>query len=150
MQLHVVAQFEICILQGVTPKSPRSYQRAEGSPVAHSLVAGDPSLRLKHGYAQDDAVDGRRCHQKFKMSHYPITTARLPLKPWRSCGAIDLNRFGLGVSSRGHVGRRLIEGPSRLVGTLLVRRAGFPDRVMPTIVPADSSLAVNQGPGPVR
>jgi len=59
------------MLQGVVPKSPRSYQRAEGSPVAHSVVAGDPSLRLKNGYAQDDAIDERRCHQKFKMSHYP-------------------------------------------------------------------------------
>jgi len=34
---------------------PRFYQRAEGSPVAHRVVAGDPSLRLKNGYAQDDA-----------------------------------------------------------------------------------------------
>jgi len=39
--------------------------------VAHSVVAGDPSLRLKNGYAQDDGIDERRCHQKFKMSHYP-------------------------------------------------------------------------------
>jgi uncharacterized protein (DUF1697 family) len=35
--------------------------------VAHRVVAGDPSLRLKNGYAQDDAIDERRCHQKFKM-----------------------------------------------------------------------------------
>jgi len=33
------AQFELCISQGVIPKSPRFYQRAEGSPVAHSVVA---------------------------------------------------------------------------------------------------------------
>jgi len=58
--------------QGVIPKSPRFYQRAEGSPVAQSLVEGDPSLRLKIGYAQDDAIDQRRCHQKFKMSHYRV------------------------------------------------------------------------------
>jgi len=56
--------------QGVIPKSPRSYQRAEGSPVARRVVAGDPSLRLKNGCAQDDAIDERRCHQKFKMSHH--------------------------------------------------------------------------------
>jgi hypothetical protein len=37
--------------------------------VAHSVVAGDPSLRLKNGYAQDDAIDERGCHRKFKMSH---------------------------------------------------------------------------------
>ena len=46
---------------GVIPKSPRFYQRAEGSPVARSVGAGDPfalplragtSLRLKNGYAQ--------------------------------------------------------------------------------------------------
>jgi hypothetical protein len=67
----VVAQFELCNSQGVIPKSPRFYQRAERSPVANSVVAGDPSLRLKNGYAQDDATDERRCHQKFKMSHYP-------------------------------------------------------------------------------
>jgi len=53
--------------QGVIPKSPRFYQRAEGSPVAHSVVTGDSSLRLKKGYAQDDAIDERRCHQQFKM-----------------------------------------------------------------------------------
>jgi len=63
----VVAQFELCISQGVIPKSPRFYQRAEGSPVAHSVVAGDPWLRLKNGYAQDDASTS----EKFKMSHYP-------------------------------------------------------------------------------
>ena len=56
--------------QGVIPKSPRFYQRAEGSPIAHTVVAGDPTLRLKNGFAQDDAIVERRCHQKFKMSHY--------------------------------------------------------------------------------
>ncbi len=35
----VVAQFEPCIPRGVIPKSPRFCQRAEGSPVAHSVVA---------------------------------------------------------------------------------------------------------------
>jgi len=54
--------------QGVIPKSPRFYQRAEGSPVAHSFVAGDPSLRLKNGYAQDDAIDERRCCQTTTQS----------------------------------------------------------------------------------
>jgi hypothetical protein len=50
----VMAQFELCILQGVIPKILCFYQRAEGSPVAHSVVAGDPSLRLKNRYARDD------------------------------------------------------------------------------------------------
>jgi hypothetical protein len=54
-----VAQFELYISQGVIPKNPRFCQRAEGSPVAHSVVAGDPSLRLKNGYVQDDAIDER-------------------------------------------------------------------------------------------
>jgi hypothetical protein len=45
-------------LGGVIPKRPRFYQRAEGSPVAHSVVAGDPSFRLKNGCAQDDAIGG--------------------------------------------------------------------------------------------
>ena len=52
-----MAQFELYISQGVIPKSPRFYQRAEGSPVAHRVVAGDPSLRLKNGYAQDDDIE---------------------------------------------------------------------------------------------
>jgi hypothetical protein len=30
---------ELRISQGVIPKSPRFYQRAEGSPMAHSVVA---------------------------------------------------------------------------------------------------------------
>ena len=29
----------LVIIKGVIPKSPRFYQRAEGSPVAHSVVA---------------------------------------------------------------------------------------------------------------
>jgi len=70
--------------QGVIPKNPRFYQRAEGSPVAHSVVAGDPSLRLKNGCAQDDAIDQRRCHQKFKMSHYQKTAASRA-SPFRAC-----------------------------------------------------------------
>jgi hypothetical protein len=37
------------------PEGPRFYERAEGSRVARFLRARDPSLRLKSGYAQDDA-----------------------------------------------------------------------------------------------
>jgi len=51
------AQFEFRISRGVIPKRPRFYERPEGSPVAHNVVAGDPSLRLKNGYVQDDAFD---------------------------------------------------------------------------------------------
>ena len=92
--------FEIRISQGVIPKSPRFYQRVEGSPVAHSVVAGDPSLRLKNGYAQDDAVDGRRCHQKFKMSHY--RKKGTPLRcPAREGGRnVVWLEFGLGRTFR--------------------------------------------------
>jgi hypothetical protein len=39
-------------LTRVIPKRPRSYQRAEGSPMVHGVVAGDPSLpeeRLRSG-----------------------------------------------------------------------------------------------------
>jgi hypothetical protein len=56
--------------QVVIPKRPRFYQRAEGSLLAHRVVAGDPSLRLKNGYAQDDAVNEPKMRQKFKLSHY--------------------------------------------------------------------------------
>jgi len=65
------AQFELCISQGVIPKSPRFYQRAEGSPVAHSVVAGDPWLRLKNGYPQDDAIDER------EIQNEPLPAARM-------------------------------------------------------------------------
>jgi hypothetical protein len=54
---------------GVIPKRPRSYQRAEGSPLAQSVVAGDPSLRLNNGCAQDDAME-KRILKKSKPSHY--------------------------------------------------------------------------------
>ncbi len=50
------AQFELSVSRGVFPKSPRFYQRAEGSNVAQSIAGGDPSLRLKNGSAQDDAI----------------------------------------------------------------------------------------------
>ena len=51
------AWFEFRLSRGVIAKCPRFYQRAEGSPVAHGVLAGDPSLRLRNGCAQDDSVD---------------------------------------------------------------------------------------------
>src|ERR1700733_10801029 len=39
----VVAQFELRISQGYERKCPRFYQRAEGSPLPHSVVAKMPS-----------------------------------------------------------------------------------------------------------
>jgi hypothetical protein len=42
---------------GVIPKRPRFYQRAEGSPVAHGILAADPLLRLKNGCAQDEIIE---------------------------------------------------------------------------------------------
>jgi hypothetical protein len=39
----VVAEFEFRIPEGVIPKRPRLYQRAEESRVAHRIVAGDAS-----------------------------------------------------------------------------------------------------------
>ena len=52
---------------------PRFHQRAEGSHVAQSVVVGDPSLRLKNGYAQDDAIhDKGRSQQKIEPGHYRI------------------------------------------------------------------------------
>ncbi|PYX47959.1 MAG: hypothetical protein DMG79_12950 [Acidobacteria bacterium] len=38
------------------PEEPAFFLPAEGSPPARSVLAGDPSLRLKNGYAQDDAI----------------------------------------------------------------------------------------------
>ena len=37
------------------PEGPRFHQRAEGSPIRLVHALGDPSLRLKNGFAQDDA-----------------------------------------------------------------------------------------------
>src|SRR5579871_2463657 len=33
---------------------------------------GDPSLRLKNGYAQDDAIYERTMPSEFKLRHYPL------------------------------------------------------------------------------
>jgi hypothetical protein len=53
---------------GVIPKRPLLYQRAEGSPVAQGILAGDPfdwrlragsSLHLKNGCAQDDPLKSK-------------------------------------------------------------------------------------------
>jgi hypothetical protein len=46
------------------PEAPASCQRAEGSPVAQSILAGDPSLRLNNGCAQDDAMGEKRRYKK--------------------------------------------------------------------------------------
>ena len=51
-----VAESEVLPSRGVIPKCPRFYQRAEGSSLAHCVAAGDPSLRLKNGSVQDDAI----------------------------------------------------------------------------------------------
>jgi len=47
------------------PEGPRFRQRAEGSPIRLVHVLGDPSLRLKNGFAQDDAH-----FVGFKMSYH--------------------------------------------------------------------------------
>jgi len=39
----VLPQFELEFDQRVIPKSPRFYQRAEGSPMAHSVAADNPA-----------------------------------------------------------------------------------------------------------
>ena len=64
-------------------KCPRFYQRAEGSPIAHSIPAGDPSLRLKNGFAQDDAAEEeeeeeRKFDEQSKLSGYPQLPFLLP------------------------------------------------------------------------
>jgi hypothetical protein len=65
-----VDQFEFLNLRGVIPKSPRFYQRAEDLSGGTQHGSGDPSLRTRNGYAQDDAIDERRCLQKFGPTHY--------------------------------------------------------------------------------
>src|SRR2546423_9999508 len=48
--------------KALSPEEP-AFLPAERCPIAQSAVAGDPSLRLKNGYAQDDAIGQRRRHQ---------------------------------------------------------------------------------------
>jgi hypothetical protein len=69
-----LAQFEFRISEGVIPMRPRFYQWAEGSPLAHGIVAGDlpcadPSLRLRNGCDQDDTSEATT-QPKFRLSHY--------------------------------------------------------------------------------
>jgi hypothetical protein len=57
-ELSVVAQFEpVLFLRGVIPK-PGAVQPGEGPPIDRRMHAGDPSLHLKSGSAQDDATKG--------------------------------------------------------------------------------------------
>jgi hypothetical protein len=42
--------------QGVIPKSPRFFRGPRDIPLHTSVKEGDPLLRLKNGYAQDDAI----------------------------------------------------------------------------------------------
>ena len=56
---------------------PRFYQRAEGSPVAHSVVEGDPSLRLKTGCAQDDAIDDEHWASRYALANSAAAASRL-------------------------------------------------------------------------
>jgi len=41
-------------MAGGHPEVPRFLQRADGSPDPQYRESGDPSLRLRNGYAQDD------------------------------------------------------------------------------------------------
>ena len=52
--------------------------------MANSVLAGDPSRRLKNGYAQDDAIDERTRHQNFKLTHYRWYAAMAGLQKIRS------------------------------------------------------------------
>jgi hypothetical protein len=52
-----VGQFEFVFFLGCIIAKPGAVQPGEGSPVAKGMrCAGDPSLRLKNGSAQDDAA----------------------------------------------------------------------------------------------
>jgi len=68
-----VAQFELwpASFDGVIPKAPRLHQRAEGSRERrnHSRYARDPSLRLKGGFARDDAIEEGVARAQSKLSH---------------------------------------------------------------------------------
>jgi hypothetical protein len=52
----LVPQFDFNSPRGVIPK-PGALQPGEGSPIDRRMRAGDPSLRLKSGSAQDDATE---------------------------------------------------------------------------------------------
>ena len=53
-----MSQFELAGTSvGRHPEAPRFYERGEGSRGVRISCALDPSLRLKNGFAQDDAVE---------------------------------------------------------------------------------------------
>ncbi len=62
--------------------------------MAHNVVAGDPSLRLKNGYAQDDAIDERTCHQNFKLTTTAATWAVFASGETCTLTAIHGEEFG--------------------------------------------------------
>ena len=45
--------------------------------MAHGVVAEDPSLRLKNGYAQDDAIEATMLSE-FKLTHYLVSSDSFP------------------------------------------------------------------------
>ncbi len=49
-------------VEGVIPKPHVFHQRGEESPDPAHNGQGDPSLRLRNGYAQDDAESGQLYH----------------------------------------------------------------------------------------
>ena len=69
----VVGQFEKnSVLQGFGVEFPRVSEFRGGAIwlTRRASCVGGPSLRLKSGYAQDDA-DGEKGMLLFKLTHYP-------------------------------------------------------------------------------
>ncbi len=77
-----MGQFEFLISQGIIPKSPRFYQRVEGSPVAYSVVAGGPfAVRLRAGSSPSGSGQALRRPAQGRLFAPPEERLRSELAP---------------------------------------------------------------------
>jgi thiamine-phosphate pyrophosphorylase len=96
------------------PEGPRFYQRAEGSRVGreHSQSARDPSLRLKSGYARDDARE-----KGASQIHAGAQPVRLIMNDRADlCLAADFDGVHVGQDDLSPEAVRKIIGPDRWLG----------------------------------
>jgi hypothetical protein len=66
----VVGPFEFLNLTRSHREEPAFLPAGRGISRGTQPGSGDPSLRLKNGYAQDDAINEGRGLQEFNLTHY--------------------------------------------------------------------------------
>jgi hypothetical protein len=55
---------------GRHPEAPAFLPAGRGISSITRILAGDPSLRLKHRCAHDDAIEERKYYKKFRLIHF--------------------------------------------------------------------------------